>query len=134
MVEREIRSKEEFLEFLNELKDAKHIDTVNLEKKSGIGRGTIFRWDKASTTLNTMLKVLSFLDAKMVLRTDELKEEHAESESEKTEEVETMDTEHGDTEISELDKLILNSAEKALKNCNSLSEKERLYKILQAFL
>ena len=79
-----------------------------------------------------MLKVLSVLDAKMVLRTEELEEECTESEN--TEEVETRDMEHGETEVSELDMLILGTAEKALKKCNSLSEKERLYKVLQAFL
>lgn len=92
------------------------------------------RWKNYSPSLKKVFNILSVLDAKMVLRTDELEEEQAESESEKTEEVKAMDAEHNEIEISELDMLILGTVEKALKNCNSLSEKMRLYKVLQAFI
>lgn len=134
MIEREIRSEKDLVDWIHEVIDIKNMKMRKIEAESGKSQGSISRWKKFSPNLNSVLKVLSILDAKMVLRAYESEEEQAESEIEKTEEVETMDTEHGETEISEFDMLILDSAKKALKNCNSLPEKERLYKILQAFL
>ncbi len=134
MVEREVRKVEDLLGYIYKIKDIKHIGIRKIEAECGISQGYICKWKQFSPSLDNVLKVLSVLDAKMVLRTEELEEECTESESENTEEVETRDMEHGETEVSELDMLILGTAEKALKKCNSLSEKERLYKVLQAFL
>lgn len=134
MVEREVRTVEDLLGYIYKIKDIKHIRIRKIEAECGKAQGYISRWKQFSPSLDNVLKVLSVLDAKMVLRTEELEDECTESESEKTEEVEARDMEHGETEMSELDMLILNTAEKALNNCNSLSEKDRLYRILQAFL
>ena len=119
MVEREIRTKEELLEFLYELKEAEHINVFDLEERSGIGHGIISRWKRHAPNFISVLKVLSTLDAKMVICTDHLEEKWPENKK---------------TAMLELDRMILGTAKEALKKCNSLSDKKRLYKVLQAFL
>lgn len=134
--EKKVLSSEDIVNFIYEIITIKNLRKKEISKKAGIHINALALWKNKGVNpyLESTLKVLSVLEAKMVLCTYDLEEECAEGESQKTEKVEAMDAEYSETEISELDMLILNSAEKALKNCNSLSEKERLYKILQAFL
>lgn len=123
----------DIVSFIDKVLGYKKISIVETCEKLEFSINTFNCWRKnENPNINNAIKVLLFLNAKMVLRVDGLEDECTESEN--TEEVETRDMEHGETEVSELDMLILGTAEKALKKCNSLSEKERLYKVLQAFI
>lgn len=113
MVGREVRSKEDILEWLYKMQREKKISNTAIEQQCGMGVGCIGKWKRSDPSIGNILKVLSVVNVKLVLQIDE---------SEK------------DNYHSELDMLIRDTAEKALKNCKSLSEKERLYKVLQAFL
>ncbi len=129
-----VLTKEDIVNFISQIITIRNLGKAETFKKAEIHINAFALWKNKDVNpfLESVLRVLSVLDTKMVLRAYESEEERAESEIEKTEEVETMDTEHGETEISELE--ILDVAKKAFKNCNSLSEKERMYKVLQAFL
>lgn len=113
MVEREVRTKEDILEWIYKMQRKKEISITAIEKKCEIGAGCISKWKRADPSTGNVLKVLSVLNVKLVLQIDELEE---------------------DNSHSELDILIHNTAREALKNCKSLKDKERLYKVLQAFL
>lgn len=113
MLEREVRRKEDILEWLHKMQDKKKISNADIEQRCGMGAGCIGKWKKSDPSIENVLKALSVVNIKLVLQIDELEE---------------------DSYNSELDMLIHNSAEKALKNCKSLSDKERLYKVLQIFL
>lgn len=135
-VEEKVLQGLDIVNFVCQISESKNLSLFKVAENAGIGANVLYGWkDKnINANIHNVLKVLSVLDAKIVLRTEELEDECTESESEETEEVEARDVEHGETEVSEFDMLILGTAEKALKNCNSLSEKVRLYKVLQAFL
>lgn len=113
MVEREVRAKEDILDLIHEVKRKEKIPNAAIEQQCGIGVGSISKWKSSDPSIGNVLKVLSVVNVKLVLQIDE---------SEK------------DNYHSELDMLIRDTAEKVLKNCKSLSDKERLYKVLQAFL
>lgn len=113
MVEREVRTKKDILECIHKMQSKKKISNAAIEQLCKMGSGCIGKWERSDPSIENVLKVLSVVDVKLVLQIDE---------SEK------------DNYHSELDMLIRDTAEKALKNCKSLSDKERLYKVLQAFL
>ena len=135
-VEEKVLQRVDILNFICQISESNKLSLTKVATNAGLSVAVLHNWKNKNVNprIDVVLKVLSVLDTKMVLRVDGLEDECTESESENTEEVETRDMEHGETEVSEFDMLILGTAEKALKKCNSLSEKERLYKVLQAFL
>lgn len=113
MVEREVRSKDDILECIHKVQHEKKISNAAIERQCGMGVGCIGKWKNSDPSIGNVLKVLSAVNVKLVLQIDESEE---------------------DNSYSEVDMCIFNTVKKALQNCNSLSDKERLYKVLQAFL
>lgn len=126
MIEREIRDNKEIIDFIYDLIEKKELRIQELEEKSGISLGCISRWKKRVPRFDSMLLVLSELNAKVILRVDDFEENSGDNERK----IQDDDVEEQDL----LDILIYHTLKKALRNCSSLSDKEKLYKILQAFL
>lgn len=130
MVEKEVRNKEEILEVINQLRESKKITMNEIERQCDIGMGTTSRWKNgASPSLDNILKILKYLDVKMILCTDELEDNSCAKEIE-------LENDSGKKEKDReayIDDLILMLTNHILRNA-TLSDKEKLSKILQAFL
>ena len=121
MLKKQVRSVEEILELIELIKSSQNITMMQIEKECGIGTGTISRWKNATPRINNVLKVLDFLNVTIVLYTEKLDAcESGESTNAIAEENLDIDT------------ALVILLMKILKS-NTLSDKEKLYKILQAF-
>lgn len=120
MVEKEVRSKEEILDIIDKIKNKRNLLNSEIERALELSSSSMYKWRDNSPSIDKILRVLNFLGIHIVLRSHELEDDS----NEKMEEVEESD----------LDILIQEVFKKVLKNCNSISKKEMLYKILQAFL
>lgn len=112
MAERELRSKDDFLKLIEEICEARGITNSQIEKGSGISPGMISRWKKTENTpsLHIIMKVLQFLDVKMILSTNEPED------------------------ISGVEEKLISLMVKILKSEISSSDKAKLYKILKIFV
>ncbi len=121
MVERELRSKENFLNFIEETCEAKGIQITELERRAGISLGLISRWKhKGSPYLANVLKLLQLLDVKLILRTDEPEDNSGMKEENK--------------QILDEDVLLIALVIKILKGNIDSSEKQKLCRILEVFV
>ena len=114
MVEKVVRDRKDILELINNYKETRRTTIQQIEIGSGLATSSICRWNDSNPGIDKVLKVLDFFDLEMVVRTkhEELK----------------------DDDVSDIDILIQNSTLKILKSDITLSDKERLYRVLQAFL
>lgn len=123
MAEIELRSKEDFLDLIDEICESKGIQKSQLEKEAGISKGMIARWRKNNQipSLRNTMKISQLLDIKIIFRTSEpednsgLKEEIISS-------------------LLDEDTLLMAAMIKILKSEIASSNKEKLYKILKAFV
>ena len=122
MAERELRSIDDFLNLVEEICKSKGIKVRQLEKEAGISLGMISRWRKSkmTPTLKNVLKILRLLDVKIILHTNELKD--------------NSEVEEENNPILDEDTLLVLLMVKILKSEIDSSDKEKLYKILKAFV
>lgn len=122
MAEIELRSKEDFLDFIQEVCKSRGIKTMQLEEGAGISQGIISRWKKSEymPSLYNVLNVLQFLDVKIILRTNEPEDNSS--------------VEEENNPILDEDTLLISVMVKILKGEIASSDKEKLYKILQVFV
>lgn len=122
MAERELRSKEDFLNLIEEICKSKGIQKSQIEKEVGISQGMISRWRKRNNTpnLSKVLNVLQFLDVKIILRTNEPEDNSG--------------VEEESNPVLDEDTLLISLIIKILKSEITSSDKEKLYKILKVFV
>lgn len=122
MAERELRSKEDFLNLIEEICKSKGIQKSQIEKEVGISQGMISRWRKRNNTpnLSKVLNVLQFLDVKIILRTNEPEDNSG--------------VEEESNPVLDEDTLLISLIIKILKSEITSSNKEKLYKILKVFV
>lgn len=123
MVEREVRSKKDVLEFIEERIKAKGIGRTQIEKEARISQGMISRWMneyKCTPSLSSVISILKVLDAKIILRTNEPEDNSGVKEEKNF----ALDE----------DALLIALLVKILKSEIASSDKEKLYKILEAFV
>lgn len=121
MVEKEVRSASEVLGVIQEVIAKKNIKIANLEKMSKISLGSISKWENSVPSVERILKVLHSLDLEMIIRTEKSEDMYSDEENRKCED--------------NIDLLIIELIVKILRESSiTVSDKEKLYKILQAFL
>lgn len=127
-MEKRVREKQQILEFIRKTQKAKGLTDADIARKCHIGEGTISRWyatekdQMRSPNLENLLKVLNFLDVEITFRTEELEDNSSEG---------NVNSE----EDRELNAQIITAIFRILGDAkNSKRDKERLYKILKAFL
>lgn len=109
-----VRTKEEIINIIKNEINYKGKSVSKIEKELNIGQGTISRWDKASPSLETILRLCENLEINMILYADTF------------EETETPST---------VDQMILKTVERLLKSKSfTQKDKEILYKVLNAFI